>query len=108
MSRIVRKNAVAVGDLLKEFIRASHLTAGLNTRRISAAWDMASGAASCTCRRYFRDGKLYITLSSSVIRSQLQFRKDEILEKMNSALSKDEFFTPGPDGCSAVKEIILK
>jgi hypothetical protein len=35
------------------------------------AWDQASGAAPYTIKRYFRDGKLFITLSSSVLCSQL-------------------------------------
>ena len=108
MSRLPRKNAVSIGDALKEFLKAYRLTPGLNTQRIFAAWDEASGAGKYTLKKYFRDGKLYITLSSSVVRSQLTFQKAVLLEKVNAILSKDELFTADDPTVGLVKELILK
>ena len=108
MSRVARKSALPLEELIHEFIRTSRLTPGLNTRRIFAAWDTASGAARYTVRRYFRDGRLYITVDSSVVRSQLSFQRDSLLEKINALLAQDELFTRdgAPEG--VVKELILK
>lgn len=99
MSRLPRKNAISLGELLKDVIKAEHLDKGLNMRRVFAAWDQASGAEKYTIKKYFRDGKLYITVSSSVIRSQLLFQKAALVEKMNSILSEDEI---------SISELILK
>ena len=106
MSRVARKTALPLEELIHEFIRTSRLTPGLNTRRIFAAWDAASGAARYTVRRFFRDGKLYITVDSSVVRSQLSFQRDALLDKVNALLAQDELFTG--DGSPAVQELILK
>lgn len=106
MSRVARKTALPLEALIHEFIQASRLTPGLNTRRIFAAWDTASGAARYTVRRFFRDGRLYITVDSSVVRSQLSFQREALLEKINALLAQDELFTG--DGSPAVQELILK
>ena len=108
MSRVARKTAVPLSDLIREYIQASKLTAGLNTQRIFAAWDAASGAGRYTVRRYFRDGKLYITVDSSVVRSQLSFQRDTLIEKINALLAQDELFTRDDARVGIVKELILK
>lgn len=109
MSRLERKEAVPVGQLVKSALKSMGLGAQHNTFRIGKAWDEASGAAKYTRRRFYRDGKLYITLESSVVRNQLSFQKDLILEKLNAILASDELFISddkATGGC--VKEIILK
>lgn len=108
MSRVPRKTAISVEEALKAYLRQSHLTTGLNTQRIFAAWDAASGAGSCTVRKFFRDGKLYITVNSSVIRSQLLFQKQGLIEKMNSILADDMLFDTTDGTVGFVKELILK
>jgi hypothetical protein len=106
--RIARKKALDMEEVVSMYIKSMKLTAGLNTQRIFAAWDDASGAAPYTLKRFFRDGKLYITLSSSVVRNQLSFQSDVLVEKMNSILAKDELFTKDDPRVSYVKELILK
>ena len=95
-------------ELVKQFIKSMRLAAGLNTQRIFAAWDACSGAGPFTLRRFFRGGKLYITLGSSVIRNQLYFQKVELIEKMNAYLSNDELFTEDNRTVSFIQELILK
>ncbi len=108
MSRMERKQAVQVGELMKIFLLTSHLSSGMNTRRVFAAWDAASGAADFTLKRFYRDGILYITVSSSVIRSQLEYRKDDLVEKMNAILSDDWLFTPEDARVGFVRQLRLK
>ena len=95
-------------QLVQQYIKSMKLAAGLNTQRIFAAWDACSGAGPFTLRRFFRDGKLYITLGSSVIRNQLYFQKQELIDKMNAYLSNDELFTADNRTVNFVQELILK
>ncbi len=106
--RIHRKEAVSMDELVKQYIRSMKLAAGLNTQRIFAAWDACSGAGEFTLRRFFRDGKLYITLSSSVVRNQLHFQKEDLVEKMNRFLSNDSLFTEDNRTVGYIQELILK
>lgn len=106
--RISRKKPLSMEEVVSMYIKSMKLSSGLNTQRIFAAWDEASGAAPFTLKKFFRDGRLYITLSSSVIRNQLSFQKDSILEKINEILSKDELFTKDDERVSFVNELILK
>lgn len=108
MSRLPRKNAVLLGDALKTFLKLNHMTTGLNTQLVFKAWDDASGAAKYTTRRFYRDGKLYITLSSSVVRSQLYFQRDTLIEKVNALLDDNDLFTKDEPNVGLVKELILK
>ena len=108
MSRVARKTALPLSELIQEYLRTSKLTSGLNTQRIFAAWDAASGAGRYTIRRFFRDGKLYITVDSSVVRSQLAFQRDTLLAKVNALLAQDELFTRSEGESDTVKELILK
>ena len=108
MTRVARKTALPLSELIHEYLRASKLTSGLNTQRIFAAWDAASGAGRYTIRRFFRDGKLYITVDSSVVRSQLSFQRDALLAKVNALLAQDDMFTRGEGEKDIVKELILK
>lgn len=106
--RIARKQALTMDELISQYIKSMKLTAGLNSQRIFAAWDEASGAAPYTLKRFFRDGKLYITLGSSVVRNHLSFQREALVSRINDILSKDELFTHDDPRVSFVKELILK
>ena len=106
--RIARKKALSMDEVVRMYVQSMKLAPALNTRRIFAAWDDASGAAPYTLKRFFRDGRLYITLSSSVVRNQLSFQSDALIEKMNAILSKDELFARDDTRVFYVKELILK
>lgn len=108
MSRVERKEPLEIGAILQDFLRVSHLSSGLNTQRVFAAWDDASGASRFTLKRFYRNGVLYITTSSSVVRSQLEYQKDMLVEKMNSILSGDELFVKDDSKVGYVKELRLK
>jgi len=106
--RIRRKEALSIAQAVKLWMQSEHLGATFNTRRIFKAWDDVSGAAQYTLKRYFRDGTLHITLSSSVVRNQLSFQKDILIEKLNKALEGDELFEKDNPDVSMVREIKLK
>lgn len=106
-AKIERQETRPFSDLLGLFVAVNRLGPGLYRKAVFKAWDEASGAAVYTSGRFLRDGILYITLSSSVVRSQLMFQKDFILLKINELLKESE--TVGLSGIrEEVKEIRLR
>lgn len=103
-----RKEAQSVGDVMKVFLRQMKLGSRLNTRRVFAAWDAVSGASAFTLRRFYRDGKLYVTLSSSMVRNQLEFQKTALVAAINTFLENDGLFMKDDGRVGFVKELILK
>ena len=95
-------------QLVEEFIKSMRIAAGLNTQRVFAAWDACSGAGPYTLKRFYRGGKLYITLNSSVIRNQLYFQREILIEKMNAFLTQDNLFTADNRSVGFIEELILK
>lgn len=106
--QIHRKEAVSLETVVQQYIKSMKIAAGLNTQRIFAAWDACSGAGPFTLKRFFRGGKLYITLNSSVLRNQLYFQRDVLVEKMNAFLSEDALFTADNKTVNFVQELILR
>ena len=94
--------------IVEAYIKSMKIAAGLNTQRVFAAWDACSGAGPYTLRRFYRGGKLYITLSSSVMRSQLFLQREVLIEKMNAFLTQDVLFTTDNKTVGFVQELILK
>jgi len=103
-----RKEALALGEIVPMFIKAQGLTAGLNTQRVFLAWDEVSGVKDYTLRKFYRDGKLYVTLSSSMVRTHLELQKEAVLKSLNAYLEKDELFDKTFEKVGFVKAIILK
>jgi len=103
-----RKQAIDMPELIRMYIRSMKIAAGLNTQRVFAAWDEASGAAASTIKRFYRGGTLYVTVSSSMVRTSLNMQKDIIILKINDILSKDELFVQDYDKVSFVQNIVLK
>ena len=106
--RLDRREARGMDETVTALIRTLGLTSRLNTRRIFAAWDSVSGLGDKTLRRYYRDGKLYITLSSSMLRTRIGYEKDLLAAKINEVLAGDSLYTPMKGQEKPVKEIVLK
>lgn len=103
---IAPKRALPISDVLKLMIARSGARATHNAHRIYLAWNEASGAGESTIRRFYRDGRLVITLNSSVVRSSLLFQKDVLIQKINALISQDGLFIGECE--EAVKELVLK
>lgn len=104
--RLGRKEAVGMEELVTAFIREMKLSSGLNRQRVLEAWDAVTGASPYTLSKSFAKGVLYVSLSSSVIRSQLFFQRTDIAARINQVLAEDDLFTGTAAGY--VKSIILR
>lgn len=107
-NRIGRKQAQGMTELVLQYIREMKLTAGFNTHRIFEAWDEVSGASKYTVSKFYRDGMLYCTISSSVVRNQLYFQRDVLVQKLNEYLDKDDMVIRDRIEGPIVKELILR
>ena len=94
-----RENTQLISAILKEFIKEEQLEDGLNRVRLFNVWNLIVGevGARATTNKFFRDGILYCTINSSIIRTQLYYRKEDIVAQMNKILNGD-----------IVKKLILK
>lgn len=107
-NRIGRKQAQGMTELVMQYIREMKLTTGFNTHRIFEAWDAVSGASRYTVSRFYRDGMLYCTISSSVVRNQLYFQRDVLVQKLNEYLDNDDMVIRDRVDGPIVKELILR
>ena len=105
---IRRKEALSMEEVVDQFIKSAKLASGLNTQRIFTAWDECSGAGPFTLKKFFRSGTLYITVNSSVIRNQLYFQKEALIEKMNAWLLEDSLFTKDNRTTGFVRDLVLR
>lgn len=105
---IRRKEAVGMQELVSQYIREMKIASGINRQRVTEAWNVVSGASRYTLDVSFDRGVAYCVISSSVVRNQLYFQKDAILQKMNEFLAEDDLFVKGAKGGPAIKTLVLK
>ncbi len=86
-----RTNANKISLLIEQFIKEQGLAEGLERVRIFRAWDLVVGetVAKATSNKFFKDGVLYCTINSSIIRTHLYYNKEDILAKLNKMLQSD-------------------
>lgn len=103
--KIKKSEAEPLESIMKLFIKRQGLTANMNCQLVFDAWDKVSGVASYTLNRFYKDGTLYCTISSSIVRNQLYFQKEAIVRDINREIESDKLFdrTKG-----LVKTIVLK
>jgi hypothetical protein len=84
-----REGSRLIGELLSDFVRSEGLEPGLLRMRIFQTWDLIVGEtyAKATVSKFYRDGILYCTISSSTVRTQMYFQKGYFMEQINKALN---------------------
>ena len=85
-----REPTKPLSELIDSFIEEFGLQDGLNQARVLALWDeqLGTAVAKATLQKRFKQGKLYVKLNSSVVRSYLFTERNRIVEKMNRTLGK--------------------
>ena len=87
-----RQNAQTLGEAIKVFLAEKKaFNRKLLENRVVSSWGEIMGptVASYTSNVEIRRQKLYVTLTSSVLRHSLSMSKDEIVKKINRALGDD-------------------
>ena len=80
-----------IDDLLKSFVKENKLEKGLDKVNVEAAWRdlMGNGVNNYTNSVKLHQDTLYVELSSSVLREELSYGKDKIINMLNESLGKN-------------------
>ncbi len=94
-----KHNIKSLGDAIKEFIQENKLEERIYEVKIVDEWKkiMGHNVAVLTQSINLKNGRLTITLKSSVLRNELQMNKQKVITIINSYL-----------GQGVVREIIFK
>lgn len=94
-----RENTQRLAAIIAEFIKEEGLEDGLMRTKVFASWDIVVGEAGAraTVGKFLKDGVLYCTINSSMVRTQLYYRKEDIVSRINELVSSD-----------VVKKLVLK
>ncbi len=84
-------NDSPIGDILKEIIQKNKLQSGMDDIAVKEAWKnlMGNGVNSYTKNIIFKNGKLYVELTSSVLREELSLGKSKIIKIINDDLGNE-------------------
>ena len=80
----------SIQDALKEFVETNKLEKGLNKVNVADAWAklMGNGVNNYTNSVSLERETLYVQLSSSVLREELSYGKEKIINMLNEELGK--------------------
>jgi predicted nucleic acid-binding Zn ribbon protein len=86
-----RTNIRKVSDILKEFLRENKLDIRLKERQVIECWEdlMGKTISRSTKKIYIKDSKLFVVVSSSVVRNELHMLRQEIVRKLNERAGED-------------------
>ena len=78
-------------DILKEFIQINKLDSGMNKIDVEQAWKnlMGNGVNNYTEEVLLKRDILYVKLSSAVLRNELSYGKDKIINMINEEMGKE-------------------
>lgn len=80
-----------VRSILGDVLKHNRLDKGIEELDIKAAWNklMGNGVTSYTKDIQIRQKTLYVTLTSAVLREELSFGKEKIINLINEELRKE-------------------
>lgn len=87
-----RNNSIlSFSDALKDFVETNKLDKGLDKVNVRDAWAklMGNGVNNYTTNIELKFGTLYVQLSSSVLREELNYGKNKIIQMLNEELGKE-------------------
>lgn len=82
---------ISISEALKEFVQTNKLESGLNKVNVADAWAslMGNGVNQYTTSVQLERNTLYVQLSSSVLREELSYGKQKIIDLINEELGKE-------------------
>lgn len=94
-----RNNAEQIGEVIRKFLRQSGLESPLNEFRLVDAWRDVVGPtiAKYTLNLYIRNQTLFVHLSSSVLRQELQMQREMLVRHLNEKV-----------GASVIVDIVFR
>ncbi len=94
-----RQDAMPIGEILRDLLKTQHLDSKLDEMKLIKLWPQIMGKtiAEYTQRIYMKNGILYISLTSAVLRSELLMCREMLIKRLNKEM-----------GIPLVKDIIFR
>ena len=85
-------NAQKIKSILGEFISKNALSDGIDTARIQENWSsiMGENISAYTKEVSLQQNVLIVKLSSSILRQELSYGKEKIVEMINTSLGENK------------------
>lgn len=85
------KNAVPLGDIIKEFLKENNWDGKIKETRVIQAWSLLLGknVTMYTTSIFVKNKVLYVKLSSSVLRGELQMCRDMLIKRLNDHIGEE-------------------
>jgi hypothetical protein len=86
-----KEDPQGIGDVLRQFTKANKLDSGLDNVKIEALWAklLGPGVQAYTESIRLSGDTLYVGLTSSVLREELSYSKDNVVALLNENLKKE-------------------
>ncbi|MGB0280118.1 MAG: DUF721 domain-containing protein [Flavobacteriaceae bacterium] len=80
-----------INEVLQQFTKANKLESGLNNAKVEDLWAklLGPGVQAYTESIRLSGDTLYVGLSSSVLREELSYSKENVIAMLNEGLQKD-------------------
>jgi len=87
----VKPNDRPLGDVIREIMKKYRLEDHLEETNLVENWSKICGSmiASHTSGLRFKDHVLFVKVDSAALRQELQYMKEELLEKLNRSAGRD-------------------
>ena len=81
-----RRNTEKLSDILGQVLKQNHLDEKLYETRVLKSWSVVLGenVMNYTSNLYFSKKRLYVTLTSAVLRQELFLTREEIRNSLNN------------------------
>src|SRR5690606_11080337 len=81
----------SLSDVLKEFIQANNLQKGMDKVDVRDAWKnlMGNGVNNYTREIMLKGTRLYVELTSQVLRDELSYGKEKIVNMINEEMGRE-------------------
>lgn len=85
-----KREANSVKDLMQSFIKENNLSKGMQKLKIEEVWEqlMGAGVVSYTESVQLQNKTLIIKLTSSVLREELSYGKEKIIQMINDEMGE--------------------
>lgn len=90
--RMERRNAIQIGDLIRQAIEDAGSTATYNAQRVMALWSEVVGPTinRHTTARWVKGDEMHVVIASGVMKSEITFMAESILARLNELAGTTE------------------
>ncbi|MCQ2184600.1 MAG: DUF721 domain-containing protein [Bacteroidales bacterium] len=102
---ISRRECVTLGQAIEKLLGGTGISEGLMADDVCRAWDRICGLPQGTAERRYSGGNLYVTFSSSALRTMMYPHKESLMARLNSYLAANPRFA---DIDTPVRNIVFR